>query len=121
MLIRTVAVLCLLALTAGGVVRADSCAECKARCNTSEAMQTCLSEANEPGGFAGCGVGLASCIARCTCPDPGLVQQCIAAATKRHSDRALACLRQFPTNPTGCGDRNNRNYESEVANCKVSP
>jgi len=100
---------------------ADSCAECKKTCNTNEKTQTCLSEANEAGGFTACGAMVAACIARCSCPDPERVRECVVNATSRHSERASACLREFPTNPTGCMDHNNLIYQGEVARCKASP
>jgi hypothetical protein len=118
---RFLALLALIALTAGGGVRADSCTECKAQCNQSEAVNECNTEAREPGQFIPCAALLAKCIERCTCPAPERVQACISGATNRHSERAMSCLRQFPTNPTGCMDQNNKNYQSEMTRCKVDP
>lgn len=113
--------LAIIALGFGSFVRADTCSECKKECNTSEQSQSCVSEANEPGGYAGCGALIAACIARCSCPDPNKVQACILLADRRYSDRTLACLHQYSSNPTGCTDQSRQTYFSDVANCKTNP
>jgi hypothetical protein len=100
---------------------ADSCADCRRECNISERTQECLSEADEAAGFATCGALVATCMARCTCPDPERVQVCVSGATRRHDERSVACIRQFPTNATGCLDQNNQTYHNEVERCKSNP
>ena len=115
-------VFALILVTLGAWARADSCTECKSECDHGEKAMECVSEAmDNSAGNAACAALIVACIARCSCPDPARVQACFSEATKRHSERAMSCLRQFPTNPTGCTDQNNENYQSEVARCRVDP
>jgi type IV secretory pathway VirB10-like protein len=47
------------------IVHATSCSDCTEECNNNEPATACIEEADEAAGYAGCGVLIVACMARC--------------------------------------------------------